>query len=68
MSEFIDMVCPACGGSGKVKKADCPYCYGDGWVSLAKYESYIVARDYALEVEKLIMDESEVDDECSENG
>jgi DnaJ-class molecular chaperone len=49
MSEYplVEMICPACGGSGKVKKADCPYCYGDGWVSLERYEAY----------------ESEVDDE-----
>jgi len=40
MSEFIEMVCPHCDGSGKVNKEPCQYCEGWGWVSLERYEAY----------------------------
>jgi len=42
MSEYplIEMVCPACGGKGKVGKEPCPYCGGEGWVTVERYEAY----------------------------
>lgn len=41
MSEFIDMICPKCEGTGKQdKKTECDLCSGWCWVSLEVYEEY----------------------------
>jgi DnaJ-class molecular chaperone len=41
-SDFIDMICPKCSGSGKQgKKEACDLCAGQCWISLERYEEYM---------------------------
>ena len=41
ISDLIEMVCPKCGGSGKVGKEVCYLCDGWGYVSLAVHDEYV---------------------------
>ena len=47
MTEYplVEMICPACGGTGKVLKEPCPYCDGWGGVTVEKYEAYVEDED-----------------------
>jgi DnaJ-class molecular chaperone len=73
MSEYplVEMVCPHCQGTGKVNNEPCPYCDGWGGVTVEKYDAYDPIAEFVKgvfkaageEVDRLIMGESETDDE-----